>query len=157
MKMQTIKRILHIDDSPHKVASGLGLGVFLGIIPGTGPIAAFILSSALRVNTLAALIGSLLTNTWLSVVTFALSIKLGSVIMRINQDTVFNNWVAFINNRDWLAWSRFSILKLVVPVALGYLVIALFLGFVTYLVTLALLLILKHEKNKTGTGIPGKT
>lgn len=33
-------KLFRINDTPQKIAQGFGLGVFLGILPGTGPIAA---------------------------------------------------------------------------------------------------------------------
>ena len=65
-----LAKLFNINDTPHKIALGLGLGVFAGILPGTGPIAAIFLALAFRANRASALLGSLLTNTWLSLVTF---------------------------------------------------------------------------------------
>ena len=33
-------KLLGINDSPHRIALGIGLGLFLGVLPGTGVIAA---------------------------------------------------------------------------------------------------------------------
>jgi uncharacterized protein (DUF2062 family) len=82
-------KLFKINDSPQRIALGLGLGVFLGIIPGTGPLAALFLALLFRVNRASALLGSLLTNTWLSIVTFLLAIKVGSFIMRLNWQSVY--------------------------------------------------------------------
>ncbi|MDD5669514.1 MAG: DUF2062 domain-containing protein, partial [Candidatus Omnitrophica bacterium] len=58
-------KIFRINDTPRKIAFGFGLGVFLGILPGTGPVASVIVAAFLHANKAAALLGSLITNTWL--------------------------------------------------------------------------------------------
>ena len=73
-------KLVGIKDSPQKIALGFGLGVFCGILPGTGPMASVVLAFVFRVNKVAALAGSLLTNTWLSLVTFVLAVKIGSMV-----------------------------------------------------------------------------
>src|SRR3989338_7559347 len=80
-------KLVKIDDSPQKVALGFGLGVFCGILPGTGPMASLALAFIFRANRAAALAGSLLTNTWLSFVIFTLSLQIG----------------AFLTQTDWQA------------------------------------------------------
>ena len=63
-------KLFKINDSAEKIALGVGLEVFSGLMPGTGPTAALFLAFIFRANRAAALLGSMLTNTWLSVVTF---------------------------------------------------------------------------------------
>ncbi|MCG2713658.1 MAG: DUF2062 domain-containing protein [Candidatus Omnitrophica bacterium] len=65
-------KLFKINDSAGKIALGVGLGVFAGLLPGTGPAAALLLALVFRANRAAALLGSLITNTWLSVVTLGI-------------------------------------------------------------------------------------
>ncbi len=125
MKRREFFRLLYIklfkiNDSPQRIALGLGLGVFAGIIPGTGPVAALFLAFIFRVNRASALLGSLLTNTWLSFVTFILAIKVGSAIMHLDWQVVRQGWILF-------------------PVILGYFIVSFSLGILVYLVTLIIL------------------
>jgi hypothetical protein len=123
-------KLFRIHDTPQRIALGVGIGIFLGIMPGTGPIAAVFMALALRVNRAAALLGSLLTNTWLSILTFFLSIKIGSGIMGL----------------DWQDVHRE---KIVLPVIIGYLVVGFCLGLIAYLVTLFIITQIRHEnKNR---------
>lgn len=116
-------KLFRINDTPQRIALGLGLGVFLGILPGSGPLAALFLAFLLRVNRAAALLGSLLTNTWLSIATFLLSVKLGSAIMNLRWQEVYQK-------------------KTILPVIVGYFLVAFGLGVAVYLITL---IILKYE------------
>jgi uncharacterized protein (DUF2062 family) len=138
-------KLVKINDSPQKIALGLGIGVFTGIFPGTGPLAALFLALLLRVNRASALIGSLLTNTWLSFVTFLLAIKLGSGLFGIGWQQLHQDWSSFLKGFNWLALFQLSILKVILPVITGYLLIAFCLGLIVYLVAL-LVLVFFHGK-----------
>ncbi len=145
-------KIFRIHDTPQRISLGLGLGVFLGILPGTGPIAAIFLALLLRVNRAASLLGSLLTNTWLSLVTFLLSIRVGSSIMGIDWHETQDNWIYFIRNFKSVDLLRLSALKIIWPVIIGYFIVSFCLGLRVYLITLPIINKLKHE-NKSGIHI----
>lgn len=147
---EKIIELFKANDTPQRIALGLGLGVFLGILPGTGPIAALFLAFILPINRAAILLGSLLTNTWLSIVTFLLSIKLGSAIMKVNWQDVQGNWRLFLNNFSWVGLFKLSILKLILPVIVGYFIVALGLGLLSYGIAL---IILRSVKKGKGTKI----
>lgn len=142
-------KIFNINDTPQKISGGLGLGVFLGIIPGLGPIASLVLASMLRLNRASALLGSLLTNTWLSIITFFLSVKIGSAILKVQWQDIYYNWFVLLRDFHWLNLFKASALKVMLPVIVGYLVIGFALGFLVYLFTLITLTAIKHEsKNR---------
>lgn len=141
-------KIVRINDTPQKISLGLGLGIFLGILPGTGPVAALFFAWLLRLNQASALIGSLLTNTWLSIVTFLLSIKVGSVIMGLDWQQVYKNWQLFIKDFHWINLLKLSLIKIILPVIVGYFIISLCLGLLTYLITLIILTKIRHYENK---------
>src|SRR3989338_6840109 len=92
------QNLFKINDTPQKIALGLGLGVFAGIFPGTGPLASLFLAFICRANRASALIGSLLTNTWLSIVTFLLAIKLGALMFGIKWEEIQNNGTFLIKH-----------------------------------------------------------
>ncbi len=132
-------RIVRINDTPQKKALGFGLGVFLGILPGSGPIAALIMASFLRLNRASALLGSLLTNTWLSLVTFILAIKTGSVILKLNWQEVWQKTGMLIKDFSWDRFFEFSFSDVLLPLIVGYLIIGLMLGAFSYLITLIII------------------
>lgn len=143
-------QLLKIDDSPHKIALGFGLGVAMGILPGAGPAAAVVLAVAFRVNRAAALAGSLLTNTWLSVVTFILSVKIGSLLSGTSWRQVMERWRLLTKDFHWEDLADISFLKFVWPVFLGYLCMSLLLGCLTYLGVIVLLSIRQKHACKRG-------
>jgi len=133
------KKIVKINDTPQKIALGLGLGVFTGILPGTGPLASLFLALVFRANRASALLGSLLTNTWLSLATFFLSVKIGSALMGLSWHTVKDAWIEFLDNFNWANLFKSSVLRTALPVILGYFVVAFCLGVLVYLTALLLL------------------
>lgn len=132
-------KLFKINDSPQRIALGLGLGVFSGILPGTGPLVALFLAFLLRANRASALLGSLFTNTWLSFVTFLLAIKLGSGLFGISYQQLYEDWASFLKGFNWSVLFKLSILKVILPVITGYLLIAFCLGLIVYVIALLVL------------------
>lgn len=139
------RKLFKINDTPQKIALGFGLGVFSGIFPGTGPVAALFLAFILRANRASALCGSLLTNTWLSFVTFIFAIKIGSAILDISWVRIKEEWLCFLQKFHWINLLQAPVLKAILPVLLGYFIIAFCLGLLAYLVTLLIITRIKHE------------
>jgi hypothetical protein len=137
--------LIRIKDTPQRISLGFGLGVFSGILPGTGPIAALFLAFIFRANKASALLGSLLTNTWLSFLTFIFAVKLGSVILDISWLRVKEDWFYFLQQFHWINLLKHSVIKVIFPVMLGYFIIAFCLGLFVYLVTLLIIIKAKHE------------
>jgi hypothetical protein len=128
-------KLFKVNDSPHKISLGLGLGVFAGLMPGTGPAAALFLAFVFKANRAAALFGGLLTNTWLSIVTFILAIKVGSVILNMNWQAARLQIQAVFKDFGWAKLLKLSFLEVILPLILGYLVIGLVLGVISYFLT----------------------
>ena len=51
-----VHRLAGLTDPPEKIAGGAALGMFLGVLPGTGPIAALAVALVLKQNRTAALL-----------------------------------------------------------------------------------------------------
>jgi len=132
-------KFFKINDSAQKIALGVGLGVFSGLIPGTGPAAALFLAFIFKANRAAALFGSILTNTWLSLVTFILAIKVGSVILGRHWQEVHQKGVTLIHDFHWAKFFKLSFLDVLLPVILGYLIIGICLGLISYLIVLSII------------------
>jgi hypothetical protein len=129
-------KLFKINDSAHKIALGVGLGVFSGLIPGSGPAAALFLAFIFRANRASALLGSILTNTWLSLVTFIFAVKVGSVVLSRHWQEVYQKAQGLIRDFHWGNFFKLSFLDVALPVIIGYLIIGLFLGLVSYLIVL---------------------
>ena len=127
-------KLFRINDSPQKISLGFGLGVFLGVFPGVGPIAAFVLSFLFRVNRAAAVLGSLITNTWISIVTFALAVKVGSALFGLDWNVVQEEWSILVKN--FSAKNLFEFRDEAAAVMAGYILVSLAIGVAAYLAAL---------------------
>lgn len=133
------EKLVGINDSPQRIAIGFGLGVFLGILPGVGPIASLVLAALFRVNKAAAIAGSLLTNTWLSVVGFLLAIKIGAWATNNDWNEIANTYRELFKNFHWQNLFNTSFLNVISPLVIGYVLFSLVCGIAAYGVALLLL------------------
>jgi len=141
-------KLFKINGSPQQIAAGIALGVFSGILPGTGPAVALFLALIFKANRAAAVFAGILTNTWLSFLTFILAIKVGSVILKTNWLQVKRDAESVISGFHWIGLFKISFLKVIFPLFIGYFVIGIAAGFLSYLV--ALFIIRRHlDGNKT--------
>jgi uncharacterized protein (DUF2062 family) len=139
IKRFIIVKFFKINDSPQRIALGVGLGVFAGLLPGTGPVAALFLAFIFRANRAAAALGGLLTNTWISLLTFILAIKIGSAILRMDWHIVQEKAQGLIQSFSWQKFFKLSLLDVLLPLVTGYLIIGLVLGALAYWSALSLL------------------
>jgi uncharacterized protein (DUF2062 family) len=137
-------KVFRANDTPQRIALGFGVGIFSGIMPGTGPLAALFIAAFLRANKASALLASLLTNTWLSIAVFIISVKIGSSLIGLNWQAVYNSWETAMVNFHLINLFKLSILKLILPVMLGYLLTAFISGFLAYLAIFFLLTCRKY-------------
>ena len=137
-------KLFRIDDSPQKVALGFGLGVFLGVMPGMGPIAALAVSILIKANRIAALAGSILTNTWLSIPVFFLAVKIGSAITGVSYEMIRDSWSSLMGNFGWNRLIHLSLNDVLIPVIAGYAITSLCIGAIAYAVAF---LISKYRKD----------
>jgi len=142
-------KLFRINDDPQKIAMGVGLGVFLGIMPGTGPIAALFLAILLRINKASALFGSVITNIWLSIPLFLLSVKAGSLVTGLKYNDMHVAWSDFLKDFHWMELLHASVYKVIFPIFAGYAIVSLCAGILAYLFTLIILKFAAHKKFKT--------
>lgn len=141
-------RLGRLNDSPQRIALGFGLGVFLGILPGAGPIAALVLSALLRLNKVSALFGALATNTWLSFTTFLLSIKTGAAIMGMDWQLLRQRCQELVRPFSFAKLAAVSARDIIVPVAIGYLAVSLLIGAGAYAIAWVIVTRIHYAKNK---------
>ena len=138
------EKLFKINDTPQKIAVGFGLGVFSGIFPGTGPLAALFLALIFRANRASALLGSILTNTWISLVMFIFSIKVASAILGLDWHKVYRDFTANLTGLNWQALFKISTLNIALPVLFGYLILSFALGIFSYIIVIITLKFIKR-------------
>lgn len=143
-------KLFRIHDSPQRIALGFGIGVFAGVLPGTGPIAALGLALLLRVNRASALLGSILTNTWLSIPVFMLSIKAGSTVTGVSVESIKTDWSLMIKDFHWARLLEAGVYKILSPIIAGYILVSAAIGLVTYFTALIVLKCFKRGSKQQG-------
>jgi uncharacterized protein (DUF2062 family) len=141
-----IKQFFLIDDTPHKVAGGAALGVFMGITPGEGVLVTLFFAYIFRLNRLAALAGVLAVNMWTTVIVLPVAAFIGGLIFRVSPQALSNDFHETLT-LGWqylLSWDIFF--QTALPLIVGYVVVA---GAAAAVVYFALLYILiKRRKMK---------
>lgn len=74
--------------------------------------------------------------------------------MRVDYRQVYRQWQLCLSHNCWLDLLNLSVIKLILPVILGYCIIALSLGFLAYLLSLGIITIIRDEKNQSRTDLP---
>lgn len=143
------RKLVRMDGSPHKIAGGLALGVFLGILPGVGPVASLVLAALLHLNKAAAFLGSILTNTWFSVVTFVAAVKLGSWATGTDWHATYRQIKELMGHFHWRDLGDASVEEILKPVLVGYAMVGLASGVVVYVVALIVVWGYRKRKRKT--------
>lgn len=141
-------KIFRINDSAFKIATGFGVGVFMGVMPGIGPLAALAAAFLLRVNRAAALLGSLIFNTWLGIIILTLASKTGAFVLGLNPQTVQEGWSRLIKDFRWEKLSEVPFYETLLPVLIGYLLLSLIISGISSVVVYAIALKRKKRQNQ---------
>lgn len=80
-----IKKLVRVDDSPKRIARGLAIGVFWGILPTFGLAILFALPTAifLRANKFSTILGLFVANPFTTPFIYAFEYKIGELILRV--------------------------------------------------------------------------
>ncbi len=140
-------KIFRINDSPHKIAAGFGLGVFLGILPATGIVAAIFLAVLFRVNRASAILGSLLTNTWVTIPFLFMSVQISAKLSRTPSKTIDHEWSLLWQDFHWTRLFEHATHKLLIPVIAGYLILSFCAGILAYIIILTITWHIKKNRS----------
>lgn len=142
-------KIFRINDTPQKIALGFGIGIFLGVLPGTGPIAAIFMAVLLRVNRASALLGSLLVNTWINIVSFVFAIRIGAAVTGADWNIIYRESYTAFKDFHILNFFRLSLPKIVLPILIGFFIISFCAGIISYFIILIIFTRFKKRREQT--------
>lgn len=101
----TYLKIMRIDDPPEKIAGGAAIGVLMGVLPtfGIGTFLSLGFAFLFKVNKAAAVLGSFIVNPLTSPFFWALSISVGSLIMREDSASILERikGEGFLSGAGW--------------------------------------------------------
>jgi len=128
----SVRKFFLINDTPHKIALGFALGVFLGIVLGEGVTMSLILSSIFGLNRLAATSGALATNMWSTAVILPLAAEIGTLISGENYSSLVAQFQANYHLGYKFFLSKYIFFEIVLPLAIGFTLAALVVAFLAY-------------------------
>ena len=139
------KKFFLINDTPHKIAAGAALGIFLGIIPGEGVITTLVLASLFRFNRAAALVGVLATNMWTTLAVLPLAASVGSFLFGENYRTLIRDFNDTYHLGLKYFLSKAILFDVTLPLVAGFFIVA---GSISLAFYFLLFYLLKTKKVK---------
>ena len=76
-----LNRLAAIPASPHETAKAFAVGVFIGVVPFVGTVLSIVAAFVFRLNKVATLLGSFMTNPWTAAFLYAASFKVGAWVL----------------------------------------------------------------------------
>lgn len=141
-----IKQFFLIDDTPHKVAGGAALGIFLGIVPGEGVLTTLVLASLFRLNRLAALAGVGVSNMWTTVLVLPPAAFFGGWIFGIDPKALLSDFDRTYHLGLKFFLSKTIFFDLALPLITGFVIVAGAIAAAIYFGLLFFLIRRKHLK-----------
>ena len=134
-----LRSILMLDDTPHSVALGTAIGMFIGMTPTVGTqmiivlIVAFLTRSLFSFNKIAAVLTVYVTNPLTIIPIYWFNYKVGTWF--IPSDVSYDDFVAIVqfdSHEKWSARAMSLIADLGAPLLVGCLLVAIVSSVVTY-------------------------
>lgn len=118
------KKFFSIKDTPHKIAAGAALGIFLGIVPGEGVLTTLILASIFRFNRVSALAGVVSTNMWATVAISPLAAGVGSFLFGENSQKLIQEFHLNYHLGIKFFLTKAILLDVALPLVTGFFIVA---------------------------------
>ncbi len=139
------KSFFLIDDSPHKVAGGVAMGIFMGIVPGEGFLSTLFFAYLFHFNRLSALASIAAVNMWTTLLVLPLAAITGGFLFGVSAQSLITSF----QNTYTLGWNYFFskviLFELILPLMVGFVIVAVIISLSFYLLVYFLL---KYKKIK---------
>jgi uncharacterized protein (DUF2062 family) len=146
----TYQKIIKINDSPHRIAGGFAIGIFFGVLPGAGVMAAILFAYIFRVNRAAAFASSLLTNSWLGIVTFVMAVQIGGWVTGTEWHQLYDKCRDFIKHFEWEKIVDGSALPILKPLMAGYAIIGAAVAVLVYICVFMIVVRVRNRRKAAG-------
>jgi uncharacterized protein (DUF2062 family) len=118
------KQFFLINDTPHKIAGGGALGMFLGIVPGEGVLTTLALASIFRLNRLSATAGVLSTNMWTTFIVLPGAAAIGGFLFDTSGKELIKEFDQTYHLGLKFFLSKAILLDVALPLLVGFFIIA---------------------------------
>ena len=134
-----------LDDTPHNIAGGAALGIFLGILPGEGVATTLVFASLLKLNKASATAAILATNMWSTLAVLPLATFVGGFLFHENSAALSRQFYQTYHLGWKYFFSKAIFFDLALPLITGYIIISLIIAFLFYF---SIIFLLKYKKSK---------
>ena len=139
-----LQRFFTLDDTPHRIAAGAAVGVFMGIMPVESISTSLIVTTLFRLNKVSALVGVAATNVWAMILALPFAALSGGFLFGTNPSQLADEF-----NRTYQGgWGYFltktSFFRLTLPLLVGYFVVGVIVSLICYFI---LYFMLKNRKH----------
>ena len=139
------KKFFSIDDTPHRIAAGAALGMFLGIVPGEGVLTTLILASLLGFNRVSALASVVSSNMWATVAILPLAAGVGGFLFSENNQKLIESFHHTYHLGFKFFLTKAILLDVALPLVAGFFIVA---GSISLAFYFLLFYLLKTKKVK---------
>ncbi|HOX11123.1 MAG TPA: DUF2062 domain-containing protein [Candidatus Moranbacteria bacterium] len=144
---QKIKNFLRhfftLKDTPHNIAAGFALGVFLGIVPGGGPLTTLLVATFFNWNRASATIGVLASNLWTTLLILPMAATIGGFLFNTTPACLMREFNRTLDLGVQYFFSEIVFFDLALPLYVGFVIIG---GIIALLSYLFFYLLLKYKK-----------
>lgn len=134
-----------LKDTPHNIAAGFALGIFLGIVPGEGVATTLIVATLLKFNRASATIGVLASNMWGTIVAVPAAAAVGGFLFGVTPTYLSQQFDQTYHLGFRFFLSKIILFDLVLPMMVGFIIVA---GTISLFAYFAITLLLKYKKVK---------
>lgn len=137
------QRFFTLKDTPHKIAAGFALGVFMGIVPGEGVAATLVLATLLKLNRASSTAGVLATNMWGTFAVIPLVTIVGGFLFGITPSHLSQQFDQTYHLGLRFFLSKTIFFDLALPLIIGFIIVAGTIALILYFLIYSLL---KYKK-----------
>lgn len=140
---KTLKHFFTLEDTPHNIAAGFALGIFLGIIPGGGPLTTLVIATFFNWNQASATIGVLASNLWTTLLILPMAATIGGFLFNATPTYLMREFNSTFDLGIKYFFSEIVFFDLALPLYIGFIIIG---GIIAFLSYLFFYLLLKYKK-----------
>lgn len=118
------QRFLTLDDTPHRIAIGASVGLFMGILPIESISASLITTAIFSLNHAAALIGVAAMNIWATIVVLPLAAIVGGNLFGASSAELADQFYQTYQSGWGYFFTKAAFLNLAAPLLVGYIIVS---------------------------------
>ena len=138
-----LKHFFTLDDTPHNIAAGFALGIFLGTMPGGGPLTALVVATFFNWNRATATIGVLASNMWSTLLVLPIAATVGGFLFNTTPAYLIQEFTQTFDLGIKYFFTEIVFFDIALPLYVGFFIVA---GVIALGIYFGIFLLLKYKK-----------